>query len=148
MAHLHKLGTALHTPDTCSGLQLFDFETLALPAMGSFMRALVLASSGRPCQFKLALLQKSFDNARISQVYGAGCIGYKKGCGMIFSVRLPNPVEEATFSYKVKFSDGYDWTFGGKLPGLCSEGVHPVDLAVAAVAVCYMTNTRPEFQHF
>lgn len=25
-------------------------------------------------------------------------------------------------SYKVKFSSGFDWTQGGKLPGLCGGG--------------------------
>ena len=43
--------------------------------------------------------------------------------GMQFAVRLPQPLTAATLSYKVKFEKGYDWTRGGKLPGLCDEGV-------------------------
>jgi hypothetical protein len=31
--------------------------------------------------------------------------------------------EEVSMSYKVKFSPGFDWTKGGKLPGLCGGGV-------------------------
>jgi hypothetical protein len=31
--------------------------------------------------------------------------------------------DEAWMSYKVKFSPGFDWTKGGKLPGLCGGGV-------------------------
>jgi hypothetical protein len=41
-------------------------------------------------------------------------------CGFAFDVQLPQPLESATFSYKFKFSDGYDWTAGGKLPGVCA----------------------------
>ena len=32
---------------------------------------------------------------------------------------LPKPLSEATMEYDVYFSPGYDWTLGGKLPGLC-----------------------------
>ena len=42
--------------------------------------------------------------------------------GLLFQVRLPQPLRSATLSYKYKFSSGYDWTSGGKLPGLCDEG--------------------------
>ena len=34
-------------------------------------------------------------------------------------------MEEATLTYRMKFSAGYDWTAGGKLPGLSAEGVCP-----------------------
>lgn len=37
------------------------------------------------------------------------------------AVRLQEEVEEATLSYRFKFSEGYDWTMGGKLPGLADE---------------------------
>jgi hypothetical protein len=40
-------------------------------------------------------------------------------------VRLPKPLTEATISYKVKFSENYKWTAGGKLPGFCPERVLP-----------------------
>lgn len=53
---------------------------------------------------------------------GTGCVG-AKDCGVLMSVRLSKVMKEATFSYKVKFESGYDWTKGGKLPGLCAEGV-------------------------
>ena len=53
-----------------------------------------------------------------------GCIGVKH-CGFQFNVRLPKPLLSATFSYKFKFSEGYTWTSGGKLPGVCSEGARP-----------------------
>lgn len=49
-------------------------------------------------------------------------MGAQGKCGLIMYVRLPRPVAAATLSYNVKFSAGYDWTYGGKLPGLCSEG--------------------------
>lgn len=38
-------------------------------------------------------------------------------------VALEKEVEEATLTYRVKFDKGYDWTRGGKLPGLCDDGV-------------------------
>lgn len=45
---------------------------------------------------------------------------------MQYAVRLPQPVESATVSFKFKFDGGYDWTAGGKLgPGMCSEGEPP-----------------------
>lgn len=57
----------------------------------------------------------------------AGCVGVagiaKEGCGLHFTVRLNKPMPEATLSYKFKFSENYDWTFGGKMPGMCDEGV-------------------------
>lgn len=43
---------------------------------------------------------------------------------MLFAVNLPEELEEATLSYKVKFGSNYDWTLGGKLPGLCDAGAH------------------------
>lgn len=57
----------------------------------------------------------------------AGCVGAKttasdgRPCGVLLQVRLAKPLFAATLSYKVKFSRDYDWTLGGKLPGLCSE---------------------------
>jgi hypothetical protein len=51
----------------------------------------------------------------------AGIIGLKdNGVGM--KVSLKKKVTEATLSYTFKFSDDYDWTLGGKLPGLSSAG--------------------------
>lgn len=49
---------------------------------------------------------------------------------MLYSVRLPEPVDSATLTFKFKFDGGYDWTAGGKLgPGVCSEGAQtPHDL--------------------
>jgi hypothetical protein len=32
----------------------------------------------------------------------------------------------ATLQYKVKFSENYSWTAGGKLPGLCPERAYRV----------------------
>lgn len=31
--------------------------------------------------------------------------------------------DEASMAYRVKFSAGFDWTKGGKLPGLCGGGM-------------------------
>lgn len=44
---------------------------------------------------------------------------------MLLQSRLSKPMEEATLTYRMKFSAGYDWTSGGKLPGLSAEGVRP-----------------------
>ena len=41
---------------------------------------------------------------------------------MLMRVNLPREVESATLSYRVKFDANYDWTAGGKLPGLCDSG--------------------------
>ena len=43
---------------------------------------------------------------------------------MLMRVNLPREVNSATLSYRVKFDDNYDWTAGGKLPGLCDSGAH------------------------
>lgn len=59
---------------------------------------------------------------------GAGCVGAKtiasdgRPCGMLLQSRLSKPMEEATLTYRMKFSEGFDWTAGGKLPGLSAEG--------------------------
>jgi hypothetical protein len=39
------------------------------------------------------------------------------------TVRLSKVMTEATMTYNLQFSQGFDWTLGGKLPGLCSEGM-------------------------
>lgn len=60
----------------------------------------------------------------------AGCVGGDQ-CGMLYSARLPQPVDSATLTFKFKFDGGYDWTAGGKLgPGICSEGLPPPPLPV------------------
>lgn len=57
----------------------------------------------------------------------AGCVGAKttasdgRPCGVLLQVRLGKAMQAATLTYKVKFSREFDWTLGGKLPGLCSE---------------------------
>jgi hypothetical protein len=43
-------------------------------------------------------------------------------CGVLFDIGLKEAVESATFSYKFKFSAGYEWTAGGKMPGVCDSG--------------------------
>ena len=52
----------------------------------------------------------------------AGGVGTHKS-GMLMKVALKEELEEATLSYKVKFDGNYDWTAGGKLPGLCDNGM-------------------------
>lgn len=64
----------------------------------------------------------------------AGCIGVKN-CGFQFNARLPEPLVSATFSYRFKFSEGYTWTNGGKLPGVCSEGAQ--SLAILGCRSCF-----------
>lgn len=51
----------------------------------------------------------------------ADCVGTDE-CGLLFSVRLPEPLKTATLSYRFKFSEGFTWTSGGKLPGVCDWG--------------------------
>lgn len=41
---------------------------------------------------------------------------------MLMQTELQRPLDEATLTYKLKFDANYDWTAGGKLPGLCSDG--------------------------
>lgn len=60
-----------------------------------------------------------YGNLRIQ--HPKNCVGAGE-CGMLFAVNLPEELEEATLSYKVKFGSNYDWTLGGKLPGLCDNG--------------------------
>ena len=62
----------------------------------------------------------------------AGCIGTNE-CGVLCTVRIAKAVRSATLSYRLKFDVDYDWTRGGKLPGMCDEDcptgcvVRPVD---------------------
>jgi hypothetical protein len=60
-------------------------------------------------------------NATQLFVLCAGCVGTSE-CGVTLDARLPRVVDEATLRYKFKFSAGYEWVKGGKLPGLCDEG--------------------------
>lgn len=52
--------------------------------------------------------------------YPAGKIGSEES-GAQFLVRLPK-TDEAELSYRVRFGPGFEWTRGGKLPGLTSRG--------------------------
>jgi hypothetical protein len=49
----------------------------------------------------------------------------------MFDVGFKEPLESATFSYKFKFSAGFDWTSGGKLPGVCDLGTPSCSVAAA-----------------
>ena len=42
-----------------------------------------------------------------------------KESGFTWYSMLPNPGTEYSMSYKLKFSEDFDWTRGGKLPGMC-----------------------------
>jgi hypothetical protein len=69
-----------------------------------------------------------------SELY-AGCVGSKDGCGVVVYARLSKPLTSATLQYKVRFSENYSWTAGGKLPGLCPEREHPYVLQRICVAI-------------
>lgn len=45
-----------------------------------------------------------------------------KESGFTWYSMLPEESMEYSMQYKVKFMDGFDWTRGGKLPGLCGGG--------------------------
>lgn len=57
-------------------------------------------------------------------VHAAGMVG-STNSGLTFQSKLNTPLESATLSYDFMFDPGYDWTHGGKLPGLCSDGAAP-----------------------
>lgn len=52
---------------------------------------------------------------------GKGGVGTDE-TGLFFQVSLPEALRSTTLSYKYRFAKGYDWTAGGKLPGLCDVG--------------------------
>lgn len=54
----------------------------------------------------------------------AGAISGKETGFTWYSV-LSEEGEEMSMSYQVKFSAGFEWTKGGKLPGLCGGGKKP-----------------------
>eukprot|EP00892_Ulva_mutabilis_P009445 jgi/Ulvmu1/6873/UM031_0078.1 len=57
-------------------------------------------------------------DSMIKGSYPKGAISGKETGFTWYSV-LPQQLEEASMSYRVKFSSGFEWTKGGKLPGLC-----------------------------
>jgi len=59
-------------------------------------------------------------NKALQITYPVGALGPKEGGGQ-FLVDLP-PSEELWLSYRVKFTKGFDFKLGGKLPGLTSGG--------------------------
>jgi hypothetical protein len=59
----------------------------------------------------------------ITQTLAVDEVGLTDG-GVGMKVDLEDKVTEATLSYTFEFSDDYDWTLGGKLPGLASAGGH------------------------
>lgn len=60
-----------------------------------------------------------FNQSHVSHV---GAISGKETGFTWYSVLSPAR-EEVSMSYRVKFSAGFDWTKGGKLPGLCGGGM-------------------------
>ena len=60
--------------------------------------------------------------------YPAGTYGVAQN-GAIWWVPLGGNFERATFSYRIRFTNGFDWPRGGKLPGLAggraNTGGHP-----------------------
>lgn len=58
---------------------------------------------------------------------------------MLMRVDLPREVPSATLSYSVKFDEGYDWTAGGKLPGLCDSGA--LLSLLTPPATCFKNNS-------
>lgn len=57
------------------------------------------------------------DNAIRGSFRKGKILGYDTG--FTFYSMNPSEADEASMSYSVKFSSGFDWTRGGKLPGLC-----------------------------
>lgn len=82
-------------------------------------------------------------NLRVTQPKGG--VGTTE-TGLLFQVRLPEALRTATLSYKFKFSDDYDWTSGGKLPGLCDEGT-VLDVFVLAGLVLVCDGYKPRITH-
>jgi hypothetical protein len=64
-------------------------------------------------------------SGQLQTTHPAGCLGTNE-CGLQFDVRLPLIYPAVTFSYWFRFSTGFDWTSGGKLPGVCSERACPI----------------------
>jgi hypothetical protein len=99
----HCLLPSLHGYRTCQNVY----------AMAMHRRQQAAARVMRHCTMKvwwIRLLQAKWSIA--------GCLGDNE-CGFQFDVRIP-PVFAATFSYWFKFSKGFDWTSGGKMPGAFS----------------------------
>lgn len=67
-----------------------------------------------------AIERASVGDGAMRVIMPAGGVG-PGGTGMLMRVDLPREVPSATLSYSVKFDEGYDWTAGGKLPGLCDS---------------------------
>jgi hypothetical protein len=53
---------------------------------------------------------------------------------------------EATMTYRVRFSENYGWTAGGKLPGLCNERTPPPCTGVHIGANLHIINIM-QFTH-
>ena len=60
-----------------------------------------------------------------SAVCAGTILGYNTGFTFFSKADDDDESDEAWMSYKVKFSPGFDWTEGGKLPGLCGGGARP-----------------------
>ena len=76
------------------------------------------------CRYTKAINRSSVGQRVLKVKHPKGCVGAGT-CGMLFAVNFSQELEEATLSYKVKFDTNYDWTAGGKLPGLCDAGAAP-----------------------
>lgn len=62
------------------------------------------------------------DSGAIRGAFRKGKIkGYDTG--FTWYSKHPKGYNEVSMAYRVKFSSGFDWTRGGKLPGLCGGGM-------------------------
>jgi len=57
-------------------------------------------------------------DGRLEATFPRGQIG-ARGSGCSFFSRFTRSLNEATLEYDVFFPSGFQWTRGGKLPGLC-----------------------------
>lgn len=87
-------------------------------------------SKGKPMSksvgfiFARGLERAAVGDGQLRTKHPKGCVGTNE-CGLLFGVRLPEIYESATVSYWFRFSRGFHWTSGGKLPGVCSERASP-----------------------
>ena len=91
----------------------------ALPFIG------LLALSRTPAHLHLAVLQRHCIGHHADAISG-------KETGFTWYSMLPKQGMKYSMSYKVKFMKGFDWTKGGKLPGLCGGGAAPLFLSPCA----------------
>jgi hypothetical protein len=121
--HRAAAPTSISAPTT-TGAHLLDLNLTGIPngpiSPANFARALP-GATGATASYARTSVGTDSTGRFLRESLRAGTYG--PGNGIVVGIPLPRAVNEATIRYSLRFPANFDWSMGGKLPGL--SGVAP-----------------------